>query len=59
MQLESDGEARRPSYTETRSNFSTATLMNLPYNKLLEDITDGFSEERMLGRGTFGVVYKV
>lgn len=58
MQLESDGEARRPSYTETRSNFSTAMLMNLSY-KLLEDITDGFSEERMLGRGTFGVVYKV
>jgi hypothetical protein len=30
----------------------------LPF-AFLEDITDGFSKERQLGRGGFGVVYKV
>ena len=27
--------------------------------QFLEEITDGFSEERRLGEGAFGVVYKV
>ena len=27
--------------------------------QFLQEITDGFSEERVLGEGTFGVVYKV
>jgi hypothetical protein len=27
--------------------------------QLLEEITDGFSEKRELGRGSFGVVYRV
>jgi len=27
--------------------------------QFLREITDGFSENRILGEGTFGVVYKV
>lgn len=30
----------------------------MPYT-LLKQITDDFSDQRILGRGTFGVVYKV
>lgn len=30
----------------------------MPY-KLLSEITDGFSDERIVGHGAFGVVYKV
>lgn len=27
--------------------------------RLLEEITDGFSEERKIGQGAYGTVYKV
>lgn len=42
----------------TRYNMDSERPMHMEH-KYLEEITDGFADERELGRGTFGVVYKV
>jgi hypothetical protein len=36
-----------------------STLTRNPKLQFLEDITNNFSHEREIGRGSFGVVYKV
>ncbi|KAL6888922.1 hypothetical protein ACP4OV_009948 [Aristida adscensionis] len=40
-----------------RNRMDTLEPMNMTY-ELLKEITNGFSHDRILGRGTFGVVYK-
>ena len=45
----------------TSTNQRQVTSMDaedIPF-QILREITDGFSEERKLGQGAFGVVYKV
>lgn len=43
---------------EKRQKF-VSTLTRNPKLQVLEDITNNFSHEREIGRGSFGVVYKV
>mgnify|MGYP003703026537 CR=1 FL=1 len=43
---------------EKRQKF-VSTLTRNPKLQFLEDITNNFSHEREIGRGSFGVVYKV
>lgn len=45
-------------YTDRYFWKKSMELEDLPY-KFLQEITYGFSEERKLGEGAFGVVYKV
>lgn len=48
--VQSERTAGATTTTENKSSF--------PF-KLLKNITDGFSDDRLLGEGAFGTVYKV